>query len=38
MEKITFVNNSEPYLSAENLNQLQTNIENAINEAAKKIL
>lgn len=32
MEKITFVNNSEPYLSAENLNQLQTNIENAINE------
>ena len=32
MEKITFVNNSEPYLSAENLNQLQTNIENAIRE------
>ena len=32
MEKITFVNNSEPYLSAENLNQLQDNIENAINE------
>lgn len=32
MEKITFVNNSEPYLSAENLNQLQTNIENAIKE------
>ena len=31
MEKINFVNNSEPYLSAENLNQLQTNIENAIN-------
>lgn len=30
MEKINFVNNSEPYLNAENLNQLQTNIENAI--------
>jgi len=30
MEKINFVNNSEPYLSAENLNQLQTNIENEI--------
>lgn len=30
MEKIQFVNNSEPYLSAENLNQMQTNIENAI--------
>ena len=27
MEKITFVNDSEPYLSAENLNQLQENIE-----------
>lgn len=32
MEKIQFVNNSEPYLSAENLNQMQDNIENAINE------
>ena len=32
MEKITFVNNSEPYLSSETLNQLQDNIENAINE------
>jgi hypothetical protein len=32
MKKINFVNNSEPYLNAENLNQLQTNIENAINE------
>ena len=31
MEKINFVNNSEPYLSAENLNQLQTNVETAIN-------
>ena len=30
MQKINFVNNSQPYLSAENLNQLQTNIENAI--------
>lgn len=30
MEKIEFKNNSEPYLSAENLNQIQNNIENAI--------
>ena len=30
MKKITFVNNSEPYLSAENLNQMQENVENAI--------
>lgn len=29
MEKINFVNNSEPYLSAENLNQMQDNMENA---------
>lgn len=32
MEKINFVNNSEPYLSAENLNQMQSNIEDAIKE------
>lgn len=32
MKKINFVNNSEPYLSAENLNQMQDNIEEAINE------
>ena len=31
MEKINFVNNSEPYLSAENLNQMQSNMENEIN-------
>ena len=31
MEKINFVNNSEPYLSAENLNTMQDNIETAIN-------
>lgn len=31
MDKINFVNNSEPDLSAENLNLLQTNVENAIN-------
>jgi hypothetical protein len=31
MQKITFVNESEPYLSAENLNQMQDNVENAIN-------
>lgn len=30
MKKINFVNNSEPYLSAENLNQMQNNIEEAI--------
>ena len=30
MEKINFANNSEPYLSAENLNQMQENIEEAI--------
>lgn len=30
MDKINFVNNSEPDLSAENLNLLQTNVENAI--------
>lgn len=30
MEKIQFSNNSEPYLSADNLNQMQSNIENAI--------
>ena len=32
MKKINFVNNSEPYFSAENLNQMQDNIEEAINE------
>lgn len=31
MNKITFEDGSEPALSAENLNQLQTNFENAIN-------
>ena len=31
MDKITFVNNSEPALNEQNLNQLQTNVENAIN-------
>ena len=30
MDKINFVNNSEPALSAENLNQMQDNIENGI--------
>ena len=29
MKKIQFVNNSEPYLSAENLNQMQSNVEEA---------
>ena len=32
MEKIQFKNNEAPYLSAENLNQLQTNMETAISE------
>ena len=32
MKKINFVNNDAPYLSAENLNQMQDNIEDAINE------
>ena len=31
MIKITFVNGQAPALNATNLNQLQTNIENAIN-------
>lgn len=31
MKKINFVNNDAPYLSAENLNQMQDNIEEAIN-------
>lgn len=30
MEKINFVNNSEPDISAENLNLMQTNVENAL--------
>ena len=33
MIKITFVNEQAPALNANNLNLLQTNIENAINEA-----
>lgn len=32
MDKIDFKNNQEPDLSAETLNQMQTNIENAIND------
>ena len=32
MKKIDFVNNDAPYLSAENLNQMQDNIEEAIEE------
>ena len=30
MEKIEFKNNEEPYLSAENLNQMQDNIEKSV--------
>ena len=32
MEKINFVNGQSPYISATNLNNLQDNVENAINE------
>jgi hypothetical protein len=32
MEKINFVNGSEPALNATNLNQMQDNVENAIND------
>ena len=35
MEKIQFKHNEAPYLSAENLNQLQTNIETAISEVVE---
>ena len=38
MKKINFANNDAPYLSAENLNQMQTNIEDGINEIPMKIL
>ena len=38
MEKINFNNNEAPYLSAATLNQLQTNIENAIEETKSKVL
>lgn len=31
MEKINFVNGQSPYISATNLNNLQDNVENAIN-------
>lgn len=33
MDKIEFENGKAPYLSAENLNQMQSNIENAINDS-----
>lgn len=38
MEKIEFKNNSEPYLSAENLNKIQENVETAINTSKSEIL
>ena len=37
MEKIEFVNNKQPYLSAENLNKIQENIETSINEDKNNI-
>ena len=36
MKKINFVNNEAPYLSAENLNQMQDNIEEAISNYSTK--
>lgn len=33
MNKINFVNNNQPAINATNLNQMQTNIENAIDES-----
>ena len=37
MEKINFVNGQSPYISATNLNNLQDNVENAINGIKKEI-
>ena len=37
MDKIKFVNNGQPAINDTNLNQMQTNIENAIEEALEKI-
>jgi len=37
MEKIIFVNESEPYLSAENLNTIQDNVENEIENIKNEI-
>lgn len=37
MNKITFVNNTSPLLSAENLNQIQDNVESAINSVSSSI-
>ena len=38
MEKINFINNQAPALSAETMNTLQTNVENAIEEVAGRIV
>ena len=38
MTKITFVNGTTPALNATNLNQMQTNVENAINELKPVVL
>lgn len=37
MDKINFVNNSSPYINATNLNQLQTNVETAIEDIFNRI-
>lgn len=37
MEKINFVNNTQPYINDTNLNLLQTNVENAINDAKSTV-
>jgi hypothetical protein len=38
MQKITFVNENAPYVSAENLNQMQTNVENEIDKLYGSVL
>ena len=37
MEKINFVNNSAPYINADNLNAIQSSIENDLNKTPKII-
>ncbi len=37
MEKINFLNNDKPYINAENLNGIQSNVETAINEVNERV-
>ena len=37
METINFVNNSQPYINADNLNEIQDNVENAIADAVTDV-